>query len=41
MISQLKQFSPQWEQHAQIAVDYETRLFNDWVNALAGEMIPA
>ncbi|WP_295792213.1 hypothetical protein [Mucilaginibacter sp.] len=41
MISQLKQFSPQWAQHAQIAVDYETRLFNDWVNALAGEMIPA
>ncbi|MEO6977538.1 MAG: hypothetical protein ABJA76_14245 [Mucilaginibacter sp.] len=41
MISQLKNFSPQWEQHAQIAVDYETRLFNDWVNALAGEMIPA
>ncbi len=41
MISQLKQFSPEWKLHAQIAVDYETRLFNDWVNALAGEMVPA
>src|ERR1700750_944632 len=34
MISQLKQFSTQWEDHAKIAVDYESGLFNDWVNAL-------
>ncbi|ASU34293.1 hypothetical protein [Mucilaginibacter xinganensis] len=39
MISQLKRFSPQWEEHAQIAVDYESRLFTDWVNALAKELI--
>jgi len=39
MISQLKQFSPQWEQHAQIAVDYESGLFADWVNALSEELV--
>jgi hypothetical protein len=39
MISQLKQFSPQWEQHAKIAVEYESKLFNDWINALSEEMV--
>jgi len=41
MISQLKNFSPQWEQHARIAVEYESHLFTDWVNALSDELIPA
>ncbi|MGZ3872227.1 MAG: hypothetical protein ACXVJD_04885 [Mucilaginibacter sp.] len=38
MISQLKQFSPQWEMHARVAVDMETRLFNDWLTALEQEL---
>jgi len=38
MISQLKKFSPQWEEHAKIAVGYESRLFADWVNALSGDL---
>jgi len=41
MINQLKQFSPRWEEHAQIAVGYEARLFNDWVNALSEELVSA
>jgi len=35
MINQLQKFSPEWELHAQKAVDIETRLFGDWVNALS------
>jgi len=35
MINQLKSFSPNWQLHAQKAVDMETRLFNNWVNELA------
>src|ERR1700712_393544 len=31
MLNQLRQFSPDWETHAQKAVDFESRLFNDWV----------
>jgi len=38
MIHQLKQFSAQWEDHAKIAVGYESALFNDWINALAKEI---
>jgi len=38
MINQLKQFSPQWELHAQKAVEFESRLFNDWINALGREL---
>jgi len=41
MINQLKHFSPQWEEHAKIAVEYESRLFNDWVDALSEELIAA
>lgn len=41
MISQLKQFSPQWEEHAKIAVEYESKLFNDWINALSEELVAA
>ncbi|HEY8782800.1 MAG TPA: hypothetical protein VIM16_14340 [Mucilaginibacter sp.] len=35
MISQLKRFSPDWELHAQKAVQFESRLFGDWVRALS------
>jgi hypothetical protein len=38
MINQLKQFSPQWQLHADKAVEMETRLFNNWVVALDGEV---
>src|ERR1700748_577400 len=38
MIHQLKQFSAQWEDHAKIAVSYETNLFNEWINSLAKEI---
>ena len=38
MISQLKQFSPDWELHAAKSVEFESSLFNDWVNALAGDL---
>jgi len=38
MINQLKQFSPQWQLHADKAVEMESRLFNDWVIALDEEV---
>ena len=38
MINQLKSFSPEWQSHADIAVNIETRLFNDWVIALGKEV---
>ncbi|MES2110606.1 MAG: hypothetical protein V4577_17745 [Bacteroidota bacterium] len=41
MINQLKTFSPQWEEHAKIAVEYESRLFDDWINALSEELVAA
>ena len=34
MINQLKHFSPDWQLHAQKAVDMETRLFGQWVGQL-------
>lgn len=34
MINQLHHFSPDWQIHADKAVEIETRLFNEWVNAL-------
>jgi len=34
MINQLKTFSPDWEFHANKAVEMETLLFNQWVNQL-------
>ncbi len=39
MINQLKTFSPVWEKHAQIAVDIETKLFNQWIEALGQEVL--
>lgn len=38
MLHQLKQFSPDWEIHAQKAVDIETGLFNEWIVALSKEL---
>jgi hypothetical protein len=38
MINQLKSFSPDWELHAQKAVEYETELFGDWVTAISSEI---
>jgi hypothetical protein len=38
MINQLKTFSPDWELHAQKAVEMETSLFNNWIPALAEEV---
>ena len=38
MISQLKSFSPQWELHAEKAVELESILFDDWVAALTIEL---
>ncbi|MDB4927153.1 hypothetical protein [Mucilaginibacter sp.] len=38
MVNQLQKFSPQWQLHADKAVEMETRLFNDWVVALSKEV---
>jgi bacterioferritin (cytochrome b1) len=38
MINQLQYFSPQWELHAQKAVEFETKLFNQWVEQLGKEI---
>ncbi|GAB2690644.1 hypothetical protein GCM10027037_12210 [Mucilaginibacter koreensis] len=38
MLNQLQQFSPDWQRHANKAVEIETRLFNDWVQALGKEV---
>ncbi len=38
MIAQLHKFSPDWQLHADKAVEIETRLFNDWVVALGTEV---
>lgn len=38
MLVQLKKFSPDWEMHATKAVEFETCLFSDWVDALSSEL---
>ncbi len=38
MITQLHNFSADWQRHADKAVEIETRLFNDWVVALGREV---
>lgn len=38
MLAQLKNFSPEWERHAQKAVDIESQLFTNWVSALSKEI---
>jgi len=39
MLHQLKTFSPEWEKYAQIAVDIETTLFNNWMIGLEEEVL--
>jgi len=39
MLNQLHQFSPDWEKHAHKAVEFETRLFNQWVEQLGEALI--
>ncbi|MHA8067295.1 hypothetical protein V7S76_11540 [Aquirufa sp. ROCK2-A2] len=34
MIKQLKAFSPDWEIHAQKAIEFERELFNDWIQSI-------
>jgi hypothetical protein len=38
MRHQLKEFSPRWEELCQSAVNLETKLFNEWVNAVQKEI---
>ncbi|RZA03279.1 MAG: hypothetical protein EOP47_03515 [Sphingobacteriaceae bacterium] len=38
MINQLQSFSPVWQSHADKAVEFETRLFNQWVIELGKEV---
>ena len=38
MLVQLKNFSPDWQQHADKAVEFETRLFKDWLKSLEKEI---
>lgn len=38
MLKQLKDFSPEWETHAEKAVNIEAKLFADWVLALGKEI---
>jgi hypothetical protein len=38
MINQLQHFSPDWQKHADIAVDIETGLFNSWIQGLSEEL---
>jgi hypothetical protein len=39
MINQLKSFSPDWQLHANQAVELESRLFEEWVDQLSGEVV--
>jgi hypothetical protein len=38
MINQLTAFSDSWRNHADVAVELESRLFNNWVEALVTEL---
>ena len=39
MLAQLKQFSPDWEIHANVALGYEKQLFEDWAAELGKEVL--
>jgi hypothetical protein len=41
MLAQLKTFSPEWEKHAQKAVEIESGLFSSWIKSLAIELAVA
>ncbi len=38
MMQQLKLFSHDWQSHADVAVNYEKELFNDWMQEIATEL---
>ena len=38
MINQLKSFSPDWQFHADKAVEMESKLFTQWVEQLSSEI---
>jgi hypothetical protein len=38
MINQLKSFAPDWQLHADKAVEIESRLFNNWIQGLKEEI---
>ncbi len=38
MLNQLKKFSPQWEVHAKKALEFESLLFADWIEALGEQL---
>jgi len=38
MLVQLKNFSADWQKHADKAVEFETKLFNDWTKSLEKEI---
>lgn len=38
MLVQLKNFSPDWQQHADKAVEFETKLFKEWLKSLEKEI---
>ena len=39
MLAQLKQFSPEWEKHANVAVNFEKQLFEEWATSLSKEIL--
>ena len=41
MLNQLREFSPDWEKHAQSVVKMEEKMFADWMLALADTFVPA
>lgn len=40
MVNQLRLFAPDWQLHADKAVEIETRLFNNWITGLKEEILP-
>lgn len=38
MLNQLREFSPDWETHAQAIIQIEEEMFNDWMQGLAKEL---
>ncbi|MEO8796222.1 MAG: hypothetical protein ABI390_12195 [Daejeonella sp.] len=38
MLSQLQNFSPEWKTYADKSVEFESRLFNEWVKSLEAEL---
>ncbi|MFI5452997.1 hypothetical protein ACHMWN_12660 [Pedobacter sp. UC225_61] len=38
MLNQLREFSPDWEKHANEIIKIEQRMFNDWIVGLAKEV---